>query len=312
MVRPIDHHPFRGPVAYRSQTDLPTTEGGIVKRTPVSADTPGRTAGGGHPDPHLAASDIRIAYESRTAQDGAMLAVDGLDLSIHRGEVVCIVGPSGCGKTTFLNAVAGFIPLTGGTLTLGGAEISGPGPERAMVFQQPSLLPWRDVLRNVTYGLEMSGLLRGRAAKDRARELLDLVGLADFADCYPHQLSGGMQQRVNLARALAVEPELLALDEPFASVDAQTRELLQGELVRLCAKTAVTALFVTHDIVEAVFLGDRVCVFGPRPGRIIAEVAVDIPKPRRAHLRREPAFIELVDRVSEALYSAAAAEGAGA
>ena len=262
--------------------------------------------------PHLTASAIRIAYESQAAKDGSVLAVDGLDLSIHRGEVLCIVGPSGCGKTTFLNAVAGFIPLTDGTLTLGGAEIAGPGPLRAMVFQQPSLLPWRDVLRNVTYGLEMSGLLRGRAARDRARELLDLVGLADFADSYPHQLSGGMQQRVNLARALAVEPELLALDEPFASVDAQTRELLQGELVRLCAKTAVTALFVTHDIVEAVFLGDRVCVFGPRPGRIVAEVIVDIPKPRRADLRREPAFIELVDRVSEALYSGTAAEGARA
>jgi NitT/TauT family transport system ATP-binding protein len=282
-----------------------------VKRSPVPTDAPDGEISGGEPPnagPHLAASSIRIAYESHGSTNGSVLAVDGLDLAMHRGEVVCIVGPSGCGKTTFLNAVAGFIPLSGGSLTLAGADITGPGPQRAMVFQQPSLLPWRDVLRNVTYGLEMSGVLHGKPAKDRAWELLRMVGLADFAHSYPHQLSGGMQQRVNLARALAVEPELLALDEPFASVDAQTRELLQGELVRLCARTEVTALFVTHDIVEAVFLADRVCVFSRRPGRIVAEVAVDMPRPRPAALRRDPEFVALVDRVSTALYSGTDAE----
>jgi NitT/TauT family transport system ATP-binding protein len=283
-----------------------------VKRSPIPAGALDREVAGGvrtdqKSPAHLAASGVTIAYR---ANAGSVHAVDALDLSVNRGEVVCIVGPSGCGKTTFLNAVAGFIPLSGGTLTLAGRPITGPGPQRAMVFQQPSLLPWRDVLGNVTYGLEMSGLLRGRAARERATELVGLVGLAEFAHSYPQQLSGGMQQRVNLARALAVEPELLALDEPFASVDAQTRELLQGELLRLCTRTAVTAMFVTHDIVEAVFLGDRVCVFGPRPGRIIAEFTVDIPKPRRSHVRRDPAFVNLVDRVSRALYAGADPEGA--
>ena len=150
-----------------------------------------------------------------------------------------------------------------------------------MVFQQPGLLPWRDVLHNVTYGLEMSGRLRGRAAAERAGALLKLVGLADFAKSYPHQLSGGMQQRVNLARALAVEPELLLLDEPFASVDAQTREDLQVELLAICKRAEVTALFVTHDIGEAVFLADRVCVFSRRPGRIVREVRIRLPSRAR-------------------------------
>ncbi len=279
-----------------------------MKRSAIPAGAPGREGADGPRSArgstaHLDASSVTIAYASRRAKDEPVLAVDSLDLTVEQGEIVCIVGPSGCGKTTFLNAVAGFIPLGGGRLTLGGRDITRPGPERAMVFQQPSLLPWRDTLGNVTYGLEMSGLLRGKAAREKASHLLELVGLAEFAHSFPHQLSGGMQQRANLARALAVEPELLALDEPFASVDAQTREVLQGELLRLCTQTAVTAMFVTHDIAEAVFLGDRVCVFGPRPGRIIAEFVVDIPKPRQSRIRRDPVFVDLVDQVSQALYS---------
>ena len=176
-----------------------------------------------------------------------------------------------------------------------------------MVFQQPGLLPWRDVLHNVTYGLEMSGRLRGRAAAERAGALLDLVGLADFAKSYPHQLSGGMQQRVNLARALAVEPELLLLDEPFASVDAQTRESLQVELLAICKRAKVTALFVTHDIGEAVFLADRVCVFSRRPGRIVREVRIRLPEPR-AEARLKPEFLTCVRELAAALGSAAASK----
>jgi NitT/TauT family transport system ATP-binding protein len=211
------------------------------------------------------------------------------------------VGPSGCGKTTFLNAVAGFLPISAGALTLEGGPITKPGPDRAMVFQQPNLLPWRTVLRNVTYGLEMSGQAKGDEAARRARDLLEMVGLSDFPDAFPSQLSGGMQQRVNLARALAVQPELLLLDEPFASVDAQTRETLQGELLRIVAETGVTAMFVTHDITEAVYLGDRVSVFSPRPGTIIHETTVGLPKPRPGKGRRAPEFLTYVDEVAAAL-----------
>lgn len=247
---------------------------------------------------YLNARGVSIAYAGRGGH--SVLAVDGVDFSLARGEFVCLLGPSGCGKTTFLNAVAGFLQVSRGELTFEGRPIAGPGPERAMVFQQPGLLPWRDVLRNVTYGLEMSGRMRAKAAATHARALLDLVGLADFAHAYPNRLSGGMQQRVNLARALAVEPRLLLLDEPFASVDAQTREGLQVELLAICKRAAVTALFVTHDISEAVFLADRVCVFGARPGRIVHEVRVDLPKPREA-ARLKGDFLACVQQVAGVL-----------
>jgi NitT/TauT family transport system ATP-binding protein len=251
---------------------------------------------------YLNARNVSIAYAGRG--DDVVLAIDRVDLSIVHGEFVCLLGPSGCGKTTLLNAVAGFLPISSGELTLRARPITRPGPDRAMVFQQPGLLPWRDVLHNVTYGLEMSGRMRKREAAGRATELLKLVGLADFAHSYPHQLSGGMQQRVNLARALAVEPELLLLDEPFASVDAQTRETLQVELLAICERANVTALFVTHDIGEAVFLADRVCVFSRRPGRIVHEVRVRLPKPRDAE-RLKPEFLAYVREVAGVLGSAA-------
>jgi len=248
---------------------------------------------------YLCARQLTVAYAAGK-ETQIVLAVDRVDLAVRRGELVCVVGPSGCGKTTMLNAVAGFLPISSGELTLKGKKITRPGPDRAMVFQQPGLLPWRDVLHNVTYGLEMSGKMRGKEAAARARELLALVGLGDFAHSYPHQLSGGMQQRVNLARALAVEPELLLLDEPFASVDAQTRETLQIELLGICKRANVTALFVTHDIGEAVFLADRVCVFSRRPGRIVREVRVSLPEPR-ADARLRPEFLAYVKEVAEAL-----------
>jgi len=233
------------------------------------------------------------------------VAVDNVDLILSRGDFVCLVGPSGCGKTTILNAIAGFLPINGGSLQLDDRDIPGPGPDRAMVFQQASLLPWRNVLDNVTYGLELSKSMKRSEALERARDLLDLVGLSEAAHQYPGQLSGGMQQRVNLARALVVEPELLLLDEPFASIDAQTREVMQVELLRICAARAVTALFVTHDITEAAFLGDRVCVFSPRPGHIVKEIAVPWDRPRDQRLRRLPAFLNLVDEISDSLHGAA-------
>jgi NitT/TauT family transport system ATP-binding protein len=252
---------------------------------------------------YLAVRNVSIAYAGRGT--GMVLAVDKANLTISPGEFVCLLGPSGCGKTTLLNAVAGFLQISSGELTLKGKPIERPGPDRAMVFQQPGLLPWRNVLHNVTYGLEMSGRMSGRAAADRARSLLDLVGLADFAHSYPNQLSGGMQQRVNLARALAVEPELLLLDEPFASVDAQTRESLQMELLGICKRAKVTALFVTHDIGEAVFLADRVCIFSRRPGRIVHEARIELPKPRDG-VRLKPEFLAYVREVAAVLGSAMA------
>ncbi len=259
---------------------------------------------------HLDAFDVKIEYGGKDDSQ-PVLAVDGANLTVHRGEFVCIVGPSGCGKTTLLNAVAGLLPIAGGTLMLDGQAIRGTSRDRAMVFQQPSLFPWRSVLTNVTYGLDLGRVGTKQSRRERARELLELVGLAEFGDRYPHELSGGMQQRVNLARALAVEPELLLLDEPFASIDAQTREVMQAELLRICAAQSVTALFVTHDITEAAFLADRVCVFGPRPGRIVHETKVPMDRPRDLDARRSRDFLVLVDEITDALHSARDA-GAGA
>jgi NitT/TauT family transport system ATP-binding protein len=254
---------------------------------------------------YLGAGNVSIAYAGRGGE--IVLAIDRVDFALERGEFVCLLGPSGCGKTTFLNAIAGFLPISSGELVFEGKPIGRPGPDRAMVFQQPGLLPWRDVLHNVTYGLEMSGRMRRREAAEHARSLLQLVGLADFANSYPHQLSGGMQQRVNLARALAVEPDLLLLDEPFASVDAQTREALQIELLGICRRAEVTALFVTHDIGEAVFLADRVCVFSRRPGRIVRDVRVHLSKPRD-EARLKPEFLAYVQEFASLLASVGKAE----
>lgn len=255
---------------------------------------------------HLKATNVRIEYRAPGASDSAVtLAVEDVNLELARNDFVCVVGPSGCGKTTMLNAVAGFLPINGGSLQLDGRNIPGPGPDRAMVFQQASLLPWRTVLDNVTYGMELGKSMKRAQARDRARELLDVVGLSGTERQYPGQLSGGMQQRVNLARALAVQPELLLLDEPFASIDAQTREVMQAELLRICASRDVTALFVTHDITEAAYLADRVVVFSPRPGRIVAEVTVPFNRPRDQRLRRSAAFLALVDEIAEHLYGAA-------
>ena len=215
----------------------------------------------------LAARGVRIHYwKERSGQP--FLAVDSVDLEVRSGEFVAIVGPSGCGKTTFLNAVDGLLRISSGDLTLNGAAIRGPGHDRAMVFQQASLLPWRSVLRNVTYGLELQHSCTRDEARRRGEKFIKLVGLEGFEDSFPLELSGGMQQRVNLARALATDPDILLLDEPFAALDAQTREFMQLELLKIWSQTRKTALFITHDIKEAIYLADRVVVFTARPGRV--------------------------------------------
>ena len=244
--------------------------------------------------PKLEARGVCVRYRNaRTAT--SFLAVDGLDLSIDEGEFVVIIGPSGCGKTTFLNAVAGLQPIARGTLQVDGHDVTGPGPDRAMVFQHASLLPLRSVMGNVVYGLEMRhGRVRPEA-KEMARGLIKMVGLSGFEDAYPSELSGGMQQRVNLARALAVEPQLILLDEPFGALDAQTREVMQSELTRIWADSGKTALFITHDIKEAVFLADRVVVLSSRPGYVRESVPIDLPRPRELSIKRSQRFLEYED-----------------
>jgi len=247
----------------------------------------------------LQAQDV-VIHHRRQRYGDMLLAVDGATFDIADGEFVSIVGPSGCGKTTFLNAVDGLLPITSGTLTLNGRQIDRPGHDRAMVFQQPSLLPWRTVMGNVMYGVEILGV-RKDEARSRAERFVDLVGLRGFEESYPLELSGGMQQRVNLARALAVDPEVLLLDEPFAALDAQTRETMQHELLGIWNQTRKTAVFITHDIVEAVYLADRVIVFTARPGRVKEILNVDIPRPRDLRVKREPRFVEIETRIWESI-----------
>jgi len=254
----------------------------------------------------LVAKDVAVEYWLARSER-LFTAVDGVDLEIHDGEFVAIVGPSGCGKTTFLNAVDGLIPICGGSLTLDGRDITKPGRDRAMVFQQPGLLPWRTVLGNIIFGVEAQGTMTNAEALEGARKQIEIVGLKGFEDAYPSELSGGMQQRVNLARALLTDPEMLLLDEPFAALDAQTREMMQLELLKIWNRSQKTALFITHDIKEAIYLADRVIVFTKRPGRVKLEIDVDLGRPRSLRVKRDPKFLEYEDRIWESIQEELAA-----
>jgi NitT/TauT family transport system ATP-binding protein len=224
-------------------------------------------------------------------------AVDRVSMQIATGEFVSILGPSGCGKTTLLNMIAGFIPPTHGEILLNGRRIQGPGPDRGVVFQSFALFPWKTVLDNVAFGLKMRGVPREERERI-AREYIALVGLADAESRFPHELSGGMQQRVGVARVLANDPELMLMDEPFASVDAQTRMTLQEELTRIWEARQPTILFVTHDVEEAVFLANRVIVLSAGPGRIRETLPIDLPRPRAWHdLVEDTTYKGLVARV---------------
>ena len=220
----------------------------------------------------------------------------GIDLDIGLRELVAFVGPSGCGKTTFLRIVGGLEKASSGEVTIDGRPVCAPGADRGFVFQQDNLLPWRTVLSNVLIGPEMSGAAR-EPARRRALDLIKLVGLANFENYYPRQLSGGMRQRVNLARALAIDPDILLMDEPFSALDAQSREIMQTELLRIWDEGRKTVLFVTHQIDEAVFLADRVVVFARRPGRIQECLNIALPRPRALSIKRTPEFMQYVDRI---------------
>ena len=227
-----------------------------------------------------------------------VVALDGLNLEVADGEFLAVVGPSGCGKTTLLNILAGLVPPSRGAVLVDGHPVKGPGRDRGVVFQEFAILPWRTVERNIAHGLEIQRVDRTERAA-RVKRFVELVGLSGFEKKYPHELSGGMKQRVAVARTLAANPDVMLMDEPFASVDAQTRITLQEELNAIAQATRKTILFVTHNVEEAVFLGDRCCVLSRRPGRVKALVRVEIPRQRRTWtlFTSDPAFGAIKDQV---------------
>jgi NitT/TauT family transport system ATP-binding protein len=241
-------------------------------------------------------ADSKVVVKGLTKHFGDLEVLRAIDLSIANGEFISLVGPSGCGKTTFLRIVAGLEQATGGEVRLDGRLVTGPAVDRGFVFQTDNLLPWRTVFANAVIGLELAGRV-GPDEERRVRNLLKLVGLAGFESYYPRQLSGGMRQRLNLARALVVDPEILLMDEPFSALDAQTREIMQTELMRVWEEGRKIVLFVTHQIDEAVFLSDKVVVFGRRPGRIQEVVDIDLPRPRSLDIKRTPEFVRYVDHI---------------
>ena len=248
----------------------------------------------GSPEPLIAIEDVRKLFRSRSGQETEAIAEVSLD--IQDKQFVCVIGPSGCGKSTLLRLIAGLEKLSGGRLRIGGADVSGARRDIGLVFQTPVLLPWRTVLKNVLVPAEVLKLEK-RAAERRAHELLDLVGLQGFGDRYPNELSGGMRQRVAIARSLMHDPKILLMDEPFGALDALTREAMNLELLRIWQASAKTIVLVTHSIEEALLLADRVAVFTPRPGRIREVVEVPLPRPRSAKTRTEPLFVRLGDKL---------------
>lgn len=246
-------------------------------------------------------SDVSLRY-IRTRSKAYFSALDTVRFSVDDGEFVAVVGPSGCGKTSLLHVIAGLLPSSSGSVHVNGKRVTKPGRDRAMVFQSPSLLPWRTVTRNVAYGLELGGMPRPQAEM-HAKRFINIVGLTDFEDSYPNELSGGMRQRVNLARALAVEPELLLLDEPFASLDAQSRESMQVEVQRIWLQRRCSAILVTHQVSEAVFLADKVVVMGSHPGHVVDIVASNLPRPRTLAMKRQSSFHTIRNKIDDLLES---------
>lgn len=246
-----------------------------------------------------ATGEVRCRAVSKVfGEDGSEVnAVDSVDLDVAPGEFVVILGPSGCGKSTLLSMIAGLESITSGEITADGAPVVGPGPDRCMIFQQSSLYPWMSVVDNVGFGLKLRGVPKAQR-REKARDLLQTMGLSEFADAHPDGLSGGMRQRAAIARALAMEPRVLLMDEPFAALDVQTRAKLQNYIGQLRDESGASVVFVTHSIDEAVALADRIVVFTARPGRIKSMVEVDMPRPRDP---RSPAYHVLHDQLVDLL-----------
>ena len=242
---------------------------------------------------------IDLRFNSRNG--GQVIALNNLSLTVPDKQFAVIVGPSGCGKSSLLDIIAGLKEPSGGICRLDGKPIHGPGKERGMVFQNYSLFPWLTVLKNVAFGPSLRGQ-SGREVLERARHYVNAVGLSQFENAYPNQLSGGMKQRVAIARSLANDPEVILMDEPFGALDSQTRAVMQQLLLGIWEKEHKTILFVTHDIDEALFLGEKVYVMSARPGRIIDTISVQFPHPRSYELSTEPAFAELKRRIQKSLH----------
>jgi NitT/TauT family transport system ATP-binding protein len=256
--------------------------------------SPARTTGA----PIIVSEGLTMGYKLHRERK-KLIALRDVSLTVRRGEFVVLVGPSGCGKTTFINAVAGLVEPWEGSITVKDQPVTGPGPDRAMVFQDYALMPWRTVESNIRMPFELQKLgLTNQEKDERVDRFLDLVGLTGFRKSYPYELSGGMKQRVGIARALVCEPDILLADEPFAAIDAMTREAMQSELERIVSKTGQTVIFITHSIDEAITLADRVVVISFRPGRIKEIVDIDLPRPRFEHdLKTLPEYGRLYDHI---------------
>jgi NitT/TauT family transport system ATP-binding protein len=245
---------------------------------------------------HIAMRDIGVCFGQGVQKAQQVQAVQGITLDVRSGEFVSVIGPSGCGKSTLLNLVAGFVKPSEGSVTLDDKAIAGPGADRGVVFQQYSLFPWKNVLANVEFGLKLQGMNK-TSRIERSRHLLALAGLADFEKFYPAQLSGGMKQRVGIIRALAANPRVLLMDEPFGALDTQTRAIMQQILTDLWQSLGISVLFITHDIDEAIFLSDRIYVMTARPGTVKAIIPVNLQRPRLADVILSPEFLELRARL---------------
>ena len=237
----------------------------------------------------------RVSHLYRPPRGREVLALDQVSLAVANREFVALLGPSGCGKSTLLYLIGGFLPVETGTIPIDGKPVAGPGPDRGIVFQHFALFPWKTVRGNILYGLERQGMPKEEREK-RALDFIELVGLTGFEDSYPSQLSGGMKQRTAIARTLAFDPKILLMDEPFGALDAQTRGLMQSELLRIWQRTPKTVIFVTHDVQEAVYLADRVAVMSARPGHIKTIVDTKFDK-NDPNIHKAPAFVEKVDEI---------------
>jgi NitT/TauT family transport system ATP-binding protein len=244
--------------------------------------------------PYIQARNVVLTFRPKNRDP--VTALQGLNLEVGHGEFLSVVGPSGCGKSTFLNVLLGLLKPDQGDLQLSGKKITGPGYERAMVFQEFGLLPWRTVQANIELGLELKGVAAA-TRRQRAAGLITLVGLDGFEHHYPHELSGGMKQRVGLARALATDPDVLLMDEPFAALDAQTRDIMQMELLEIWDKAKKTVIFVTHSIEEAAYLSDRVIVMTARPGQTKSIIKINLPRPRDYEMRLTPEFNQIKHKI---------------